>query len=798
VIFQYRHQQELEAMHTKQEQELQMFIQHMNQRSEQISSIEVLKAVMDGRLPSQTQQPCGQLPRTVPLHVISTTHLESAPVAGVASTGSSSVCLEALHMINVGLPALSDGASISVQLSCTIDHQGFAGPTASKFRPVSPGSSLRRTHSLKDQNRDQVRDDLLAEISPAITLRRKQSADAAAILSGISGDRLASTSEPDEPVSDVAIPLWSQSTADSAEVGAWQPAAATADRSLEQLGEMATAEQRHLDASGLSLPLVSQYQVLRGDNLTQQVIQQAQLAPVNVGAVQDLQNLHHLQSIKEAIGNLAAALSAGSVSVALPGNIIGSVPLPAQMNSFAAAVPAPGQSAVAQGISQVSVSHPQVMSQSVATTVGLPQTILQPAPGMQPAKLSATPLNQSLSQTQASQLVASLAQTVPQGQLSVNRMPSAVPQITQAEAQSLQSQPTTQLAQPLQQAQLLQTVMQAAQPVPQPQLPKTLPQAVPQAQLLSAVPNLSQTAPLGSQTVTQPVPPVTQSMLPQPVQQLPVQTVPQVAHTVTQANVPQVMPQVAQAARPTQLPQGIPQGVPQLTQAVVQPQLAPGVAPPTNMPPVIQPPMMQAAMQQPAHMAVPGVPPLTSTMPQLVGGLSSLMQPTPQQLAAAQLAALGMPPYAVGNPLLFGGIPGLYPSGGVTAQHATPVLTLQQQQILATLPLQQQQMMLQQILMQQQQQSNAQFMMQQQQHLLASQQQALGPQFHMLTGGQALRTPLPSVGVAPHIPSVQPPSVGAAQTQPNVQPVTVTSQASGLLTSVSEVDRTKPTVVDKR
>jgi hypothetical protein len=386
---------------------------------------------MDGRLPSQVTSVSNpsqtQQPRTVPLQVISSTHLESAPVAGVASTGSSSVCLEALHMINVGLPALSDGASISVG-----DHQGFAGPTASKFRPVSPGSSLRRTHSLKDQNRDQVRDDLLAEISPAITLRRKQSADAAAILSGISGDRLASTSEPDEPVSDVAIPLWSQSTADSAEVGAWQPAAATADRSLEQLGEMATAEQRHLDASGLSLPLVSQYQVLRGDNLTQQVIQQAQLAPVNVGAVQDLQNLHHLQSIKEAIGNLAAALSAGSVSVALPGNIIGSVPLPAQMNSFAAAVPAPGQSAVAQGISQVSVSHPQVMSQSVATTVGLPQTILQPAPGMQPAKLSATPLNQSLSQTQASQLVVSLAQTVPQSQLSVSRMPSAVPQTTQA------------------------------------------------------------------------------------------------------------------------------------------------------------------------------------------------------------------------------------------------------------------------------------------------------------------------------------------------------------------------------
>jgi hypothetical protein len=215
--------------------------------------------------------------------------------------------------------------------------------------------------------------------------------------------------------------------------------------------------------------------------------------------------------------------------------------------------------------------------------------------------------------------------------------------------------------------------MQAAQPVPQPQLPKTLPQAVPQ--MSQAVP-ASSVAVSGATATTdcasgfsnsdvQPVPPVTQSMLPQPVQQLPVQTVPQVAQAVPQANVPQVMPQVAQAAYgQLSCHKAFHKGVPQLTQAVVQPQLAPGVAPPTNMPPVLQPPMMQAALQQPAHMlsqAVPGVPPLTSAMPQLVGGLSSLMQPTPQQLAAAQLAALGLPPYAVGNPLLFGGIPGLYP-----------------------------------------------------------------------------------------------------------------------------------------
>jgi hypothetical protein len=781
-------------MHTKQEQELQMFIQHMHQCSEQVSAAEILKAVMDGRLPSQVTSVSNpsqtQQPRTVPLQVISSTPIDSIPVAG-----TSSACVEAPHSFNMSLPDAPDGSSISVgNLAVPSDPLGFAGPRVSKFRPVSPGTSLRRTHSLKDQNREQVRDDLLAEMSPAITLRRKQSADAAAILNGMGGDRLASTSEPDEPINDAAISYASQSTADSVEVGMRQPAPATADQVMEQFSEVASLEQCHLDAGGLSLPLVSQYQVLRGGDPTQQVqqphavMQQNPLAPV---AVQNLQNLHHLQSVQEAIGNLAAALSAGPVSMPLPTNIIGSVSLPAQMNSFAATGPAPGQSAVAQGISQASVSQPHVMSQSVATTV--PQTILQPTHGVQPANLPAAQLNQSVLQTQAPQPVVSLAHTVSQSQLSVSQLPSAVPQTTQALPQ--QSQPAAQLSQPSQQTQLPQTMMQVAQPVPQTQLPKAMPQAVPQmsqavpqTQLLSAVTQLPQTAPQISQTMVQPVPPVTQSMLPQPAQQLPIQAVPQ-------ANVPQV----AQAVRPAQLPQGIPQGVPQLTQAVVQPQLAPG-APTSNLPPVLQSSIMQAALQQPTHMlsqAVPGVPPLTSAMPQLVGGLSSLMQPTPQQFAA-QLAALSLPPYAVGNPLLFGGIPGLYPGGGVTAQHATPVLTLQQQQFLASLPLQQQQMMLQQILMQQ---NSAQLLLQQQQqqqHLLASQQQALGPQFHMLPGAQALPTPLPSVGVAPHIPSVPPPSAGAAQTQPSVQPVTVTSQASGMLSAASEVDRTKPTVVDKR
>ena len=197
-------------MQSKQEQELQMFIQQMHQHSKHLTTAEILQAVMENRplgepqisySKIQAQSPYdqsdgsskSQLPRTVPLQVVTCTAVESKQlthVTGVVSTGSSTV---------VTTPDTQRGVVNSTAVP-SVDSLSLASH-ASLFRPVSPGTSLRRTNSLRDQTREQVREDIFAEMSSEVGLRRKQSADAAAILSGMGSMRIVHGSESDDILS---------------------------------------------------------------------------------------------------------------------------------------------------------------------------------------------------------------------------------------------------------------------------------------------------------------------------------------------------------------------------------------------------------------------------------------------------------------------------------------------------------------------------------------------------------------------------------------------------------------------
>jgi hypothetical protein len=240
-----KHQQEFEAMQTKQEQELQMYLQEMHERIAEASVADILHVVMAQPYLSQSlmstagsgmvwsplvqefvQQhqpsPCVvDLPPSLSPAVVAATTADvigSSPLMSADGANlhlAVSCCSSATSRIDAdqnlssasavtsgtvagdvdivtGTQVASVETSGSVELATgsvtssetiAMGHVSCVGLSAGVFHSVSPGVSLRRTNSLKDATcQRELEND--STLPPAIVLRRKQSAEAAAILAG--------------------------------------------------------------------------------------------------------------------------------------------------------------------------------------------------------------------------------------------------------------------------------------------------------------------------------------------------------------------------------------------------------------------------------------------------------------------------------------------------------------------------------------------------------------------------------------------------------------------------------------
>jgi len=553
----YRHQQELEMMQMKQQQELQRYLQQVQENIETVSAAELLQAIISQQ-PFLSEQSVASGVSTAtawssvvqlappPTGVIYSTagvHQSPLPATFVphtlgdvnqqqmssAATLPPETMVDSLHSeTNAGLslpaatlfgPSVVDGLTasdswpvpaVNADIPTIPDALDLATEVADTAdRSCSPGVSLRRSSSLKEQVRPAASSDCEATTSDQsvhASLRRKQSAEAAALLIGdvlntvpspvdnvplqlpevsslgfvpIQNQLISSRSDSMDSMASSVAGSSQQQPADnsdlvhhsqpvsaremtvaesgSAQSASHQPtsvqpmttagsqnAAELLETLQSLLGQFSAANSDAVRPSHSSpLSTVEPAQQLQQSQVIIQQQQQQQLAAI----VSAIQNLQHLRSLQEAIGSLAVALKTSQLqmlSAALQAGEVTTSAVPSSVSSVAgSAMTVPATARPPT----VPVSSAQAATAAVPPAVPVSST----APGLVP-----DPRSFPASQLTAAQLAALGLQQYPAAANAL-LMPSAAVQQQQQQLMlaMMQSAPYQQQQQQLLVQQLL-------------------------------------------------------------------------------------------------------------------------------------------------------------------------------------------------------------------------------------------------------------------------------------------------------------------------------------------------------